>query len=365
MQRRSFASTALAGVVAAGIAAPGIVRGQPKVRWRMASSWPKTLDTIHGGGDQVAKRVREVTGGALEISVHGPGELVPAFGVFDAVQEGTVECAHTASVFFFGKDPTFALDGQIPFGMNSRQMTAWMKDGEGLSLLRELYRDFNIVNFPCGNTGTQMGGFFRKEIKSLADVKGLKFRIGGFGGVVLERLGVVALSIPGGEIYGALEKGVIDAAEFVGPYDDEKLGLHKVAKFYHYPSYWDPNGQITMYVNTKAWEALPKEQQAIFEMACAEAHVDMQAKYDARNPAALKRLVGGGVQLVPFPKDMADAAFTAADDLFAELAEKNPRWKKIHASYSRFRKDANLWSRFADGAFDSYMATTLNRATKS
>jgi TRAP-type mannitol/chloroaromatic compound transport system substrate-binding protein len=186
--------------------------------------------------------------------------------------------------------------------MNSRQMTAWMKDGEGLPLLREFYRDYNIVNFPCGNTGTQMGGFFRKEIKSVDDMKGLKFRIGGFGGVMLQRIGVLAQNIPGGEIYTAMEKGTIDAAEFIGPYDDEKLGLHKIAKFYHYPSYWDGCGQISMYVNSKAWESLPKEYQAIFDMACAEAHVDMQAKYDARNPQALKRLVAAGVQLRPFPK---------------------------------------------------------------
>ena len=365
MQRRSFAATALAGAVATGLAAPAIVAAQPKVRWRLSSSWPKQLDTIYAAADQVSKRVREATGGAFEITIYGPGELVPAFGVLDAVQHGTVECAHTASVFFFGKDPTFALDGQIPFGMNSRQMTAWMKDGEGLTLLREFYRDYNIVNFPCGNTGTQMGGFFRKEIKSVADMKGLKFRIGGFGGVVLAKIGAIPQNIPGGDIYTALERGTIDAAEFIGPYDDEKLGLHKIAKIYHYPSYWDGCGQISMYAGSKAWEALPKDYQSIFEMACAEAHVDMQAKYDARNPQALKRLVTAGVQLRPFPKDMADTAFTAADELYAELNEKNPRWKKIYASYAAFRRDAILWSRFSDGAFDSYMATTLNRKTKS
>jgi len=362
MKRRSFASKALAGTVASvALGAPAIVKAETKVRWRLASSWPKNLDTIYGGAEQVAKRVASVTGGAFEISVHGPGELVPALGVLDAVQQGSVECAHTASVFFFGKDPTFALDGQIPFGMNSRQMTAWMKDGGGLQLLREFYRDYGVVNFPCGNTGTQMGGFFRKEIKSLADLKGLKFRIGGFGGVMLEKLGVVPQNIPGGEIYTSLEKGTIDAAEFIGPYDDEKLGLHKIAKFYHYPSYWDGNGQITMYVGTKAWEALPKEYQSIFEAACAEAHVDMQAKYDARNPVALKRLVGSGLQLKPFPKEVGDAAFKASNELFSELVAKNPKWAKIYNSFVKFRDDGILWSRFSDGAFDNYMATTLKK----
>lgn len=362
MKRRSFASKALAATAASvGLAAPAIVKAQPKIRWRLASSWPKNLDTIYGGAEEVSKRVASATGGAFEISVHGPGELVPALGVLDAVQQGSVECAHTASVFFFGKDPTFAFDGQIPFGMNSRQMTAWMKDGGGLQLLREFYRDYGVVNFPCGNTGTQMGGFFRKEIKSVADLKGLKFRIGGFGGMMLEKLGVVPQNLPGGEIYTSLEKGTIDAAEFIGPYDDEKLGLHKIAKFYHYPSYWDGNGQITMYVGTKAWEALPKEYQSIFEAACAEAHVDMQAKYDARNPAALKRLVGSGLQLKPFPKEVGDAAFKASNELFAELVAKNPKWAKIYNSFVKFRDDGILWSRFSDGAFDNYMATTLKK----
>jgi len=357
MKRRSFATTALATTaLAAGLSAPAIVGAQPKIRWRMASSWPKGLDTIFGGGDQVAKRVAAATGGAFEISVHGPGELVPAFGVLDAVQQEAVECAHTSGVFFFGKDPTFALDGQIPVGMNSRQMTGWMKDGGGLPLLREFYREFNIVNFPCGNTGAQMGGFFRKEVKTLADMKGLKFRVGGFGGVILEKIGVVALSIPGGEIYTALEKGTIDAAEFVGPYDDEKLGLHKIAKFYYYPSYWEGGGQISMQVGVKAWEALPKEYQAIFEMACAEAHTDMQAKYDSRNPAALKRLVGAGVQLRPFPKDMGDAVYKAANEVYADLSAKNAKWKKIYTSYAKFRDDGVLWSRFSDGSYDSYLA---------
>jgi TRAP-type mannitol/chloroaromatic compound transport system substrate-binding protein len=344
MERRSFIQAA---AITGGLAAPAVVRAQPQVRWRLASSWPKNLDTIYGGAEVVARRVAAATDGKFEIRVSGPGELVPAFQVADAVQQGTVECAHTASVFFFGKDPTFALDGQIPFGMTSRQMTGWMYDGGGLQLLREFYRDYDIVNFACGNTGTQMGGWFRKEVKSLADLKGLKF--------VLERLGVVPQSIPGGDIYTSLERGTIDAAEFVGPYDDEKLGLQKIAKFYHYPSYWDPCGQITMYVNAKAWESLPKDYQQIFEMACSDAHVDMQAKYDSRNPAALKRLVAGGVQLRPFPRQVGEAAWKQSQELYAELSAKNAKWKKIFDSFVKYRDDQVLWSRFAEGSYDSLM----------
>ncbi|WP_418320839.1 TRAP transporter substrate-binding protein [Piscinibacter sakaiensis] len=353
MQRRLMLQAAAGGTV---LAAPAIVRAQqPQVRWRLASSWPKNLDTIYAAAEVVAKKVSAATNGNFEISVHGPGELVPALQVADAVQQGTVECAHTASVFFFGKDPTFALDGQVPFGMTSRQMTSWMYAGGGLPLLREFYRDYNIVNFPCGNTGTQMGGWFRKEIKSLADMKGLKFRIGGFGGVVLQRMGVVPQSIPAGDIYTALEKNTIDAAEFIGPYDDEKLGMHKIAKFYHYPSYWDPCGQITMYVNAKAFEALPKDYQQIFALACSEAHIDMQAKYDTLNPNALRRLVGGGAIVKPFPREVGVAAWKEANDLFAELSAKNATWRKIFDSFIKYRDDQVLWSRFAEGSFDSMM----------
>ena len=361
MERRSFIQTAAIG---GALAAPAIVRAQPQIRWRLASSWPKPLDTIYGGAETVAKRVAAATGGRFEISVHGPGEIVPALGVADAVQNGTVECAHTASVFFFGKDPTFALDGQIPFGMTSRQMTAWMYSGGGLQLLRDFYRDYNIVNFACGNTGTQMGGWFRKEVKSLNDVKGLKFRIGGFGGLVLQRLGFVPQNLPGGDIYTALEKGSIDGSEFIGPYDDEKLGFWKIAKTYHYPSYWDPCGQITMYVNAKAWEALPKDYQQIFEMACSDAHVEMQAKYDARNPEALRRLVANGVKVRPFPKDVGVAAWKASNDIYAELSEKNQKWQKIYNSFVKFRDDQILWSRFAEGAYENLLLQMRNPSAK-
>lgn len=361
MERRSFIQSAAVG---AALAAPAIVRAQPQIRWRLASSWPKTLDTIHGGADTVAKRVSAATGGKFEITVYGPGELVPALQVADAVQQGTVDCAHTASVFFFGKDPTFALDGQIPFGMTSRQMTAWMYSGGGLQLLREFYRDYNIVNFACGNTGTQMGGWFRKEVKSLADVKGLKFRIGGFGGLVLQRLGLVPQNLPGGEIYTALEKGAIDGAEFVGPYDDEKLGFYKIAKVYHYPSYWDPCGQITMYVNAKTWEALPKDYQQVFEMACSDAHVEMQAKYDARNPDALRRLVSNGTSVRPFPREVGAAAWKASNEIYAELSAKNAKWQKIYNSFVKFRDDQILWSRFSEGAYENLMMQMRNPGTK-
>ncbi len=355
MERRSFMQHAgLAGVLAAG-AAPAIVHAQANIRWRLASSFPKSLDTIFGAAEVFSKLVSEMTSGKFQISVHAGGELMPPFGVVDGVQAATVEMAHTAPYYFFGKDPVFALGCAIPFGLNSRQMTAWMIEGNGLKLMREFYKGYNIINFPGGNTGAQMGGWFRKEVKSLAEVKGLKFRIGGFGGKVFERIGGVPQNIPGGEIYQSLEKGTIDAAEWVGPYDDFKLGFYKIAPNYAYPGWWEGGPQLDFYINTKAYEGLSAEYKAIIEAATAAAHVDMQAKYDARNPAALKQLVAGGTKLFRFPRDMMEAAFKEALALYSELSGSNPAWKKIYEDFSAFRRDQNLWFRFTESGFDDFM----------
>ena len=354
MDRRSIIKNAgLAGVLAAGIAPA--VHAQAAIRWRLASSFPKSLDTIFGAAEVFSKAVKAMSGGKFEISIHAAGELMPAFGVVDGVQQGSVEMCHTASYYFFGKDETFALGCAIPFGLNSRQMTAWMYEGNGMKLMREFYAKFNIVNFPGGNTGAQMGGWYRKEIKSLADIKGLKMRIGGFGGKVLERIGGVPQNIPGGEIYQALEKGTIDAAEWVGPYDDLKLGFNKVAPNYYYPGWWEGGPQLDFFINNKAFEALSPEYKAMVEAAAAQAHSDMQAKYDARNPAALKQLVGAGTKLRPFPKDVMNAAFKEAMALYEELNAKNENWKKVYADYSKFRAEQNLWFRFTEATFDRFM----------
>ncbi|MFN4115876.1 MAG: TRAP transporter substrate-binding protein, partial [Inhella sp.] len=324
MERRSFVSQAgLAGILAAG-AAPAVVQAQAQIRWRLASSFPKALDTIYGAAETFSKKVAEMSGGKFSISVHPGGELMPAFGVVDGVQEGTVECAHTAPYYFFGKDDTFALACAIPFGLNSRQLSAWMYDGNGLKLMREFYRNYNIISFPMGNTGAQMGGWYRKEIKSVADIKGLKFRVGGFAGRVCERMGMVPQNIPGGEIYQALEKGTIDAAEWVGPYDDLKLGFFKVAPFYHYPGWWEGGPQLELYVNTKAYDGLSAEYKAILESASSHAHVEMQARYDARNPAALTQLLANRTKLVQMPLDVMDLAFKESMALYSDLSAKNP-----------------------------------------
>ncbi len=356
MERRSFVKQAgLAGILAAG-AAPAVV-AQQSIRWRLASSFPNSLDTIFGAANVFAQRVKEATNGKFEITVHAGGELVPPFGVVDAVQQGTVECCHTAPYYFVGKDPTFALDCAVPFGMNARQTMAWMYQGNGLKLTREFYTQYNIVNFPMGNTGAQMGGWFRKPIKSLADMKGLKMRIGGFAGKVIERLGVVPQNIPGGDIYPSLEKGTIDAAEWIGPYDDLKLGFYKVAKNYLYPGWWEGGLELDLYVNQKAYNALPADYKAAVDAATAYAHVNMQAAYDAKNPPALKELVGKGAKLQGFPKDVMEAAYKAANDLYGELAASNPHWKKVYTDWVKFRNDDILWFRFAENEFDRFMST--------
>jgi TRAP-type mannitol/chloroaromatic compound transport system substrate-binding protein len=355
MQRRSFIrKTGLAGVIAAG-AAPAVVNAQANIRWRLASSFPRSLDTIFGAAEVFAKKVSDMTGGKFTISTHAAGELMPAFGVVDGVQAATVEIAHTAPYYFFGKDECFALGCAIPFGLNSRQMTAWMYDGNGLTLMREFYKAYNIVNFPGGNTGTQMGGWYRKEIKSVADFKGLKFRVGGFAGKVVERMGGVPQNIPGGEIYQALEKGTIDAAEWVGPYDDLKLGFNKVAPNYYYPGWWEGGPQLDIFVNQKAYDGLTSEYKAIIESAAAYAHTEMQAKYDSKNPAALRQLVAGGTKLFRFPKDLMDVAFKESMALYSDISAKNASWKKIYDDYSNFRREQNLWFRFAEAGFDDFM----------
>ena len=354
MERRNLIRNAgLAGILAAGLAPA--VHAQAAVRWRLASSFPKSLDTLYGGAEVFAQTVKNLSGGKFEITVHGPGELMPAFGVVDGVQQGSVEACHTAAYYFFGKDETFALGCGIPFGLNSRQSTAWMHEGNGMKLLREFYAKYNIINFPAGNTGAQMAGWFRKEIKSLADMKGLKMRIGGFGGKVIERLGAVPQNIPGGDIYPALEKGTIDAAEWIGPYDDLKLNFNKLAPYYYYPGWWEGGPQLDVFINNKAFEALFPENQAIVAAAASVAHTYVQARYDAKNPAALKQLVGSGTKLKPFPKDVMVAAFKEAMAFYDEISAKNENWKKVYTDFSKFRADQNMWFKVAESPFDNFM----------
>lgn len=351
MKRRSFLSGAAAGIASA----PAIVQANTTINWRLASSFPKSLDTIYGAAEVMSKRVSALTDGKFNIRVFPGGELVPALQVMDAVQAGTIEMGHSASYYYFGKDATFAFDTAVPFGLTARQQTAWMDQGGGRQLMRDFFAEYGVVNFMGGNTGCQMGGWFRREVKTPQDLQGLKMRVGGFAGRVMQKLGVVPQQIAGGDIYPALEKGTIDAAEWIGPYDDEKLGFNKVAPFYYTPGWWEPSAQLSFYVNRKEWDKLPKEYQAALEVATYEAHIAMQAMYDARNPTALARLMKNGVKLRTFSKAILDACYEAAQEVIEEEASKNAKFKKVLEPWRRFHQDQNNWYSVAESPVQAYL----------
>lgn len=355
MQRRDF----IKGTAGLGLAGLPVAAAQaadyPEISWRMASSFPKSLDTIYMAAEQMAERVAALTGGRFHIRVFAGGELVPGLMVLDAVQDGTVECGHSASYYYVGKNMAFAFDCAVPFGMNARQQNAWMYSGGGIELMRELFRSYHIIQFPGGNTGAQMGGWFRHEVHSLADLKGLKMRIPGLGGKIMARLGVVPQTLPGSDIYPALETGAIDAAEWVGPYDDERLGFHKIAKHYYYPGWWEGGPQLSFMVNLSKWNALPKIYQQAFEVAAAEVNVRMLAEYDARNPPALMRLIQQGVQLHAFPKDVMLTARRESYALFEEESARNPMFKRIYDQWKVFLQSEIQWFKVCESPYDNFM----------
>jgi len=361
MKRRQFIQTATVGAAAAVVASPAIAQSAPEVKWRLASSFPKSLDTIYGGAEVMAKMVSELTDGKFQIQVFAAGEIVPALQAADAVTNGTVEMCHTVSYYYVGKDPTFAVASSVPFGLNARGQNAWLFQGGGNDMFNEFYKKFNIHGLPCGNTGAQMGGWFRKEIKTPADLQGLKMRIAGIAGQVLAKLGVVPQQIGGGDIYPSLEKGTIDGAEWVGPYDDEKLGFSKVAPFYYYPGFWEGGPTVHAFVNLEKWNALPKAYQAALTAACTFANTQMQARYDMQNPAALKRLVGAGTQLRPFSQEILEACLKASNELYSEISAKNPEFKKAIESMAAFRNDQYLWWQVAELSFDVFQVRSRAR----
>jgi TRAP-type mannitol/chloroaromatic compound transport system substrate-binding protein len=300
--------------------------------------------------------LRKATDGKFNVKVFAAGEVVPALQVLDAVQNGTVECGHTAGYYYLGKNSAFIFDTAAPFGMTARQQSAWMLQGNGMKLMRELYASYSIVNFMGGQTGTQMGGWFRKEIKTVADLKGLKFRIAGFAGNILSKLGVVPQQLPAGEIYSALEKGTIDAAEFVGPYDDEKLGFQRVARYYYAPGWWEYAPSLDLMINPAAYEALPSHYKAILEEACAGTWHAMMARYDSQNPTALRRLIASGTQLRFFPRDVLMACYRATQEFYAEMGAANPRFGRIRQGWEAYRRDQAQWFRLSEDSIANFLA---------
>ncbi len=368
MERRQFVKAAPKWV--GGLALGGLVAGcspadrgkapagvtTKRLRWHLVSDFPRSLDTIYGAAERLSERVSSLTDGNFTIVVHPAGELVPGLQLLEPVGRGSFEMGHSASYYYKGKEPTLLFDAAVPFGLTARQHMAWLLEGGGLEKMREVFANFGIRNLPGGNTGVQMGGWFRRPVRSLSDLKGLKMRIPGMGGEVMDALGVTVQVLPGGDIYPALERGAIDATEWVGPYDDQKLGFHKVAKFYHYPGWWEPGPALTFYVNQLAWDALPSSYQSALEAASREAALGMMAEYDAKNPPALKELLTKGVELVPFPDDVLRAARDATREKVADLVGENATFRSVFEEWNRFRKDSNAWfstaeKRYADFAF--------------
>jgi TRAP-type mannitol/chloroaromatic compound transport system substrate-binding protein len=362
MKRRQFLKVASAGIAASAVAAPAIAQSMPEVRWRLTASWPKSLDTLWGSCETFSKYLAEATDNKFQVQSFAAGEIVPGLQALDAVENGTVEACHTAAYYFIGKDPTWALFCAVPFGLNTRQQNAWFSDGDGLKLMNEFGKKFNAYSLVSGNTGAQMGGWFRKEIKTVDDLKGLKFRIGGWAGKTLQKLGVVPQQIAGGDIYPALEKGTIDAAEWVGPYDDEKLGFYKIAQYYYYPGWWEGGTANHFMINLQKWNELPKNYQAIVTAAAALCSVEQTARYDARNPAALKRLVAAGTQLRPFSQPIMEACLKASNEVNAETSAANPDYKKVWDSILTFRNDEYLWWQVAEYGYDTFMIRTGARS---
>ncbi len=371
MKRKQFLKTAIVGT-AVGTAITSCRPRGPKqagssgamtaLEWSMATSWPISLDTIFGGAKTFSDRVAALTGGKFKITPRPAGEIAPPLEVLNVVSQGAVPCGHTAGYYYLGKTPAAAFGTALPFGLNAQQQNAWLYEGGGLALLQALYaKKFGVIQFPCGNTGTQMGGWFRKEISTLNDLKGLKMRIPGLGGKVMSKLGVTVQNLPGGEIFQALQTGAIDAAEWVGPYDDEKLGLHRVADYYYYPGWWEPGPTLELQINLQAWQKLPVEYQEAIKTASYESNATMLAKYDTRNNEALQRLLKGGVKLRAYSNEIMAAAEKASFELYDEFSAKDEDFKQIFAQWKAFRDRIYEWNNINEGGFSRYSYGKLKK----
>src|ERR1700748_1238799 len=361
MKRRQFLKAAGVGLATTAVAKPAVAQSSPEIRWRLASSFPKTVGAWYAG-EVFAKFVAEATDNRFQIQTFAAGEIVPGLQALDAVQTGTVELCNTAAYYYIGKDPTFTLPCALPFGPNARQQNAWFYHAGGNELVNEFVKKFNLYALPAGNTGTQMGGWFRKEVNTLDDLKGLKFRIGGWAGRTFQKLGSVPQQIAGGDIYPALEKGAIDAAEWVGPYDDEKLGFSKVAKYYYYPGWWEGGETNHFMINLEKWNQLPKRYQTLITTAAAYANTEFTAKEDSRNPGAVRRLVSNGTELRAFSQSIMEASLKASNEVNAETAATNADFKKVLESMQNFRNDEYFWWEIAEYSYDTFMIRSRSRA---
>ncbi len=330
----------------------------PELNWQMATSWPVALDTIYGGAQTFAERVTAMTGGKFKVTARAAGELAPGLEVLDVVSQGAVPLGHTASYYYVGKTNAVAFGTALPFGLLASQQNSWLYEGGGLELMQQLYKErFNVIQFPAGNTGAQMGGWFNKEINTPEDLKGLKMRIPGLGGKVMNKLGVTVQVLPGGEIFQALQTNAIDAAEWVGPYDDEKLGFHKVAKYYYYPGWWEPGPSLEVQVNLDEWNKLPEVYQEIIKTAAYQANMTMLARYNAKNNEALQRLLDYGIELRRYSDEILAAAEAAANELYDEYKQQDADFKAIFEQWDAFRQRIWQWNSINEASFMDYIAT--------
>ena len=362
MERRKFILTAGGALVAAGAAAaveaPYVI-AQPKFQWRMVTTWPVGLVTLHGAALRFAKYCDEMSAGRLKVQVFAAGELVPAFGSFDAVSQGTVDMAHSAAYYWAGKTPACQWFAAVPFGLSAQWMNAWFYEGGGIELWEEVYKPFNLVPRPCGNTGIQMAGWFKRKINTIADFKGLKMRIPGLGGKVVAKAGGTVVLLPGGDIFPALERGVIDATEWVGPEDDIKLGLHNAAKYNYYPGWHEPGTAEEAFFNRKSYDALPADLKAVVDRANQANNVAVLADYNVKNAKGLQELrtkFKDKVEVLPLSADVLKELKKLAEDTLEEEAAKDPLAKKVHEAFKKFKVLYNAWDKVSEDPYQRFIA---------
>lgn len=359
MKRREFlkkAGVGAAAVAAATVNAPAVL-AQQTYRWKMVTTWPPKLPVLQEGCERLAKRIGEVSNGRLQIQVFAGGELVPPLESFQAVSDGTVEVGSGASYYWAGKEPATQWFAAVPFGMNAQGMSAWFHGGDGLKLWEEVYAPYNLVPRPGGSTGVQMGGWFNKKINSIDDYKGLKMRIPGLGGKVVAKAGGTVVLLPGGEIFTSLERGVIDATEWVGPLHDLRMGFWQAAKYYYYPGWHEPGTYLEYIFNKQAYEALPRDLQHIVDAACADNEVWTLSEFDANNGAALQTLINEhNVQVLKFPDEVLDALRPLAAEVLEEEAAKSAMAQKVNEAFKKFQKVVGSWGGISEKAYYDIIA---------
>jgi TRAP-type mannitol/chloroaromatic compound transport system substrate-binding protein len=360
MNRREFlkktGTAAAAAVATTAVAAPAVI-AQKTYSWKMVTTWPPNLPVLQTGAERFAKRVEEATGGRIKIQVFAAGELVPALSVFDAVSQGVVQCGSGASYYWAGKAPAAQWFSSVPFGLNPQGINAWFYSGGGLQLWEEVYAPFNLVPRPQGNTGVQMGGWFRKEMKSISDYQGLKMRIPGLGGKVIAKAGGTVVLLPGGEIFTSLERGVIDATEWVGPLHDLRMGFYKAANYYYYPGWHEPGTCLEVMFNKNAYDGLPKDLQVLLDAVAMETNLWSLSEFEAQNGAALQTLIADHkVNLVKFPDSLLDDLRKLAKETMEEEAEKDAMSRKVHEAFKKFKAQVGIWGSVSENAYYNVIA---------